>query len=800
MKLPILLLLFISPFASIFSQKIQVMKIESQKPVSGVAVYNTEKTKSGITDFDGIVDISKFSENEEITFQHISHVNISLTKKEILITGNRVYLMINANTLDEVVLSIAKFELRKKEIPQKIVSVTSEDIFFKNPQTSADLLKSSGRVYIQKSQLGGGSPLIRGFSTNRLLIAVDGVRFNSAIFRGGNVQSVISIDPFTIDRTEIVLGPGSVVYGSDAIGGVMNFYTKKPKFSFVDGFSFSGNAVARYSSASNEKTGHIDFNIGMKEWSFLTSVSYTDFDDLKMGKYGLDDYLRYEYVETINGEDVVVINPDPRVQVPTGYDQINTMQKIRYMPSENWDYNFGLFYTTTSEYPRYDRLIRDKNEELLYAIWDYGPQEWLSGNLHISNNSTTFYDKSILVLSYQRFKESRLGRVFGDINLFEYKEKVDAYTAALDFTKKIKNSKLFYGVEYVLNNVNSTGEETNITTGISQAIASRYPDGSSWQSMAVYSSLQLKLSEGVSFQTGIRYNHILLKANFDTSFFDFPFSEANINTGALTGSAGLTWQASDILGWKFNFSTAFRAPNIDDVGKIFDSEPGSVVVPNPDLKPEYAYNGEVGVLFNINEAVKLDFTTYLTILDDALVRRDFSINGETEIEYQGELSNVQAIQNASMAEIYGFEAGLEINFTKQLQLTSQYNFTDGFEKEEDGSKVAVRHVAPQFGNTHLVWKNKKWKFDAFTEYNGQFDFEDLAPSEQNKSYLYAKDKNGNPFSPSWYTVNFGAQYQITKALRINTILENLTNQRYRTYSSGIAAPGLNLIAAMSYKF
>ena len=92
------------------------------------------------------------------------------------------------------------------------------------------------------------------------------------------------------------------------------------------------------------------------------------------------------------------------------------------------------------------------------------------------------------------------------------------------------------------------------------------------------------------------------------------------------------------------------------------------------------------------------------------------------------------------------------------------------------------------------------EIDAFTEYNGQFDFEDLALSEQNKSYLYAKDKNGNPFSPSWYTVNFGAQYQITKALRINTILENLTNQRYRTYSSGIAAPGLNLIAAMSYKF
>jgi len=800
MKLTFTLLLTLFTL-SISAQKIQILSENDQEPISGAVVYNNDKSISGVTDFDGFVDISSFSENEKIFIRHVSHLQLTTTKKKIRNAGNKIILQVNSSTLDEVVLSVSKFGQEKRGVPQQIISVDSRDVLFKNPQTAADLLEDSGQVFVQKSQLGGGSPLIRGFSTNRLLITVDGVRFNTAIFRAGNVQNVISIDPFAIERTEVILGPGSVVYGSDAIGGVMNFYTKKPAFSFEEGTSYSGNAVARYASASNEKTGHIDFNIGSKEWAFLTSVSYTDFDDLRMGKHGPDDYIRTEYVETQNGEDVVVQNDDPLVQRFTGYSQINTMQKIRYMPSETWDFNIGLFYTTTSDYPRYDRLIRRRNGQLRSAEWYYGPQEWLSGNLQVTHKmESALYDESLLTLSYQRFKESRNDRDFGDSALFETDETVNAYTAGWDFTKKLQDVNVFYGLEYVFNKVNSVGQQTDVTTGDSQPDASRYPDGSTWQSIAGYGSLQWQINTELSFQGGLRYNHILVDATFDDRFFDFPFSEANISTGALTGSAGLAWNPNKVIGWRANFSTAFRAPNIDDVGKIFDSEPGSVVVPNPNLDPEYAYTGELGVTFNINDVVKLDLATYMTQLDDALVRRDFAIDGQTEILYQGELSNVQAIQNAAKAEVYGFEAGIEVNFTKQLQLTSQYNITDGFEEDDDGNQNPIRHAAPQFGNTHFIYSNNKWKFDAFGEYNGQFDFEDLAPSQSNNDFLFAKDANGNPFSPNWYTLNFGAQYQITEALQLNATLENITDQRYRPYSSGIAAPGRNLIVSANYKF
>src|SRR5690606_15612855 len=129
--------------------------------------------------------------------------------------------------------------------------------------------------------------------------------------------------------------------------------------------------------------------------------------------------------------------------------------------------------------------------------------------------------------------------------------------------------------------------------------AARYPDGSTWQSYAAYVNMLWKISSKTSLQTGVRYSHFNIDATFDSrpdSYrdYDFPFDEAQINTGNFTGSIGLTYRASDLLSLRTNFATAYRAPNIDDIGKIFDSEPGSVVVPNPDLKAEYSYNGEVG--------------------------------------------------------------------------------------------------------------------------------------------------------------------------------------------------------------
>ena len=655
------------------AQTVIVKEKASKEPIPGVVLYNLKKTKSVITDIDGKAELNVFSENEVIYFQNFLYTKLQLTKSAIVQSNFEIFMTLSVEDLNQVVISASKFEQSKRDIPQSIVSFSAKDIALANPQTSADVLAATGNIFVQKSQLGGGSPIIRGFSTNRLLIAVDGVRMNNAIFRGGNLQNVISIDPFAIQNTEVTLGAGSVVYGSDAIGGVMSFYTKKPQLSYKDDVFLKANAVTRYATANNEKTIHADVNLGYNKWGFLSSISFTDFDDLRMGRHGPDEYLRTQFVETVNGTDILVNNSDPLVQNPTGYNQINLMQKVHFEPADNLKFDLGLHYSATSDFGRYDRLIRPSGSGLRSAEWYYGPQKWFMSNFTVTklSSSSTFYDKIKATVAYQNFKESRIDRNFQSVTRRTRSEQVDALSFNLDLEKKLSNtSSLYYGLEYLYNIVGSEGFETNINTNQNTASLSRYPDGASWQSIAAYTSYKYKPNKKFVFQSGIRYNHIISNANFEANnaFLSLPFNTSEINSGALTGTAGVRWIPNDIIEWNLNASTAFRAPNIDDIGKVFDSEPGSVVVPNNNLRPEYAYGGELGLKLNFNDRVRLDLATYYTFLDNALIRRNFTLNGQSEILYDGELSTVQAIQNASQEYIYGFEIGAEVNFSERLQI------------------------------------------------------------------------------------------------------------------------------------
>ena len=704
--------------------------------------------------------------------------------------------------LDEVVVSANRWKQNSKDIPQKITVITPQKVALQNPQTAADLLTISGKVFMQKSQQGGGSPMIRGFATNRLLYAVDGIRMNTAIFRGGNIQNVISLDAFATEKVEVLFGPNSVMYGSDAIGGVMSFQTLTPQFSSKENAFISGSAVTRYSSANNEKTGHFDVNLGWKKWASVTSISSNDFGDLRMGSHGPEEYLRPFYVQRQNGVDVVITNDDPLVQKPTAYSQINLMQKVRFQPNENWDFQYGLHFSETSSYSRYDRHIRYNNAGLpRYGEFYYGPQKWIMNNLNVTHQSKSkLFDELSLRLAHQFFEESRISRNINNPNREVRTEKVNAYSFNTDFTKSTSTkNKIFYGFEYVLNDVNSTGVNENIVDDISQDGPARYPQAT-WQSIGVYLNDQYKISEKTLFQAGLRYNQFVLKADFDTTFYPFPFTEANLNNGSLTGSAGIVFRPTEKWVISSNVATAFRSPNVDDVGKVFDSEPGSVVIPNPDLEAEYAYNIDLNVAKLLGKNVKIDVSTYYTFLDNALVRRDFTLNGSSEIVYDGELSQVQAIQNAAKANIYGVQFGLDAKLSSGFRFSTDLNFQKGEEELDNGDKSSSRHAAPFFGISRLGYIASKLDFELNVQFSDKLSFEDLAEEERGKPEIYATDSNGNLYSPSWYTLNLKSMYKLNQNFTLTAGLENITDQRYRPYSSGIVSPGKNFILALRAKF
>lgn len=782
------------------SQTVTVVDAEDGKPVSDVAVYNESRSQFCYTNYAGKATLSEFKDSQPVYFQHFSYERVSFTLNELAKAGWVVKLTTRIFEVEEFIVSANRWEQKSDEVPNHISTITIPSVRIQNPQTTADLLALGGDVFVQKSQLGGGSPMLRGFATNRILIIVDGVRMNNAIYREGNIQNVISLDPLTIDRTEIIFGPGATMYGSDALGGVMDFHTRRALYSTGDSTYYKAEGLARYASASDERTYHLDFNTGGKKVSFLTSFSWSDFGHLIMGSWKHPEYLRNEYQARIEGRDTVIINSEPRRQVPSGYSQLNLMNKLRFRAGKYLDINLASHYSRLSDVPRYDRLIQMKGATLRYGDWYYGPQIWMMNSLSASyKKSALMFDEARLTIARQDYQESRHDRKINDLIINEQTEKVGIWSANLDFDKSTENKKglLYYGSEYVYNNIKSTADTRNILTDEVTPAGSRYPNGKNiYNSFSFYGGYKYNPVTELTLSAGARYNFVSLNSEIaDNSFYNFPFTTIDSKNSSVTGALGAVYRPGRETELTINISTGFRAPNLDDLGKVFESAPGILVVPNPDLGPEYLYNIDLGASRNIGDVLLAEVTGFFSYLDNAMVRREFLFNGQSVVEYQGEESAVYAMVNAGYAIVYGAQVRAELKPHQYIRIKSALTLTGGHDDAGD----ALRHVPPVFGATHVIFERSYIRADLYAVYNGSVTYDKLAPSERDKAYMYAVDDDGNPWSPGWFTLNFKSSFNIGNRVVLAAGVENILDLRYRPYSSGIAAPGRNFIFSARVK-
>ncbi len=784
---------------------ITVVNLETGEPIESATISSENSKFFAVTNAKGQADLLSFRYSEKIVIRRLGFKSEIINFSDLKDPNHTLALTPQSTRFEEVIVSAKRWQEEADKIPLKVTVISQEDVALQNPQTAADLLGTSGEVHIQKSQQGGGSPMIRGFSTNRLLYSVDGVRMNTAIFRGGNLQNVISLDPFAIENTEVYFGPGSIIYGSDAIGAVMSFKTLTPQFSLERNPLISGAAVSRVSSANNELTNHFSVKVGWKKWASATSISYHRFGDLRMGtRNGFESYLKPFVIVRADSLDQVVQNTNPLVQNPTGYSQYNIMQKIRFKPNENWDFQYGFHYSETSEYDRIDRLIELQNNGLpVFSVWKYGPQKWMMNNLNVTYSQPNWaFDQASVRLAHQYFEESRIDRRFNHHRLRTQLEEVVAYSVNLDFQKRINHKQqVYYGLEYVLNDVASTGTAVDIRNGNPILVPDRYPQ-SQWTSYAAYLSYQYSFSKKLLVQLGARYNAYDVRSDFTRhlSFYSFDFTTSRIQNAATTGSVGLIFKPVEGTKISWSAGTGFRAPNVDDIGKIFEFTANDINVPNANLKAEYAYNTEINISQLIQDYLKIDVSAYYTYLDNAMVRRAFQVNGQDSILYNGGMRKVYAIQNAAYATVYGFHAGFELKLPGGFGLSSRYNYQLGNEEMDNGNISRSRHASPAFGISRLTYNFGKLNMQFYAVYSAGVSFDNLNEEERQKKFIYAKDENGNPYCPSWYTLNFKAMYQIHPNLAVSAGLENITDQQYRTYSSGVVAPGRNFILSLRANF
>jgi hemoglobin/transferrin/lactoferrin receptor protein len=503
--------------------------------------------------------------------------------------------------LDEMVVSANRIFEPRRTVAQQIKVMGPGSIVNLNVQNTGDLIANSGVVAMQKSQQGGGSPMIRGFEASRVLLVIDGVRMNNAIYRSGHLQNIITMDNTILDRAEILFGPSSTVYGSDALGGVIHFYTRDPELSPTEKTLLKGNAFMRYGSANQEKTGHFDISFGTKKFGSLTSVTMSDIGDLTMGEktnpsYGEQFGVRNQYAVRAedNQSDVLVDNKNPFVQKFSGFKQHDLLQKFTFSPSDRVKHAFNFQYSNSSNVPRYDRLTDPGSGGvgLKYAQWFYGPQKRLLGSYQLSiSNLGKWADGLTATTSYQNVEESRHDRRFNNNIRNNRMEDIDVWGLTVELNKTMGKHSLRYGIDGQFNSLQSTAHKLDITTRVKSPLDTRYPDGDNTMgSLAAFVTHTLRITDLLALNDGVRLGGSWLHSTFvDKTFFPFPYDDINQSYLVGSGNLGIIYTPTS---WKFSFmtSTGYRAPNIDDLAKVFESVPGSdtstgtLVVPNPDLK------------------------------------------------------------------------------------------------------------------------------------------------------------------------------------------------------------------------
>lgn len=791
--------LLFAPIFGFAQHTLEVRDAYTFEQVNGLTIQSNFKVKQiSISNYQlegtGIINVEiQHPDYEKYTFQHPGNGAVEIT----------IYLVPNTQTENETVVSANRSLEKRKDVAQKIQVIRAAEMLFQQQTSMADVLSNSGSVFVQKSQLGGGSPIIRGFETNKVLLVVDGIRMNNAIYRGGHLQNCITLDQANMERVEIVFGPGSVIYGSDAIGGVMSFQTKKPIFSSTDQTLVKSSAYLRAFSAGAGFATNAQVNVANQRFASLTSISYASYGDLRQGskRSAAIGNLGYRpwYVARINGVDSMVVNADSSLQVGSGYSQYDILQKFSFKQKQGMSHHVNLQLSNSSNIDRYDRLTLLSGSKPKFAEWYYGPQFRLLAAYTLElSNATKFYDNARLILAYQGIEESRIDRRFNKATRNHRIENLDIYTLNADFMKKFGSHELRYGAEAFLNLVNSTAYAVDITTGEQTPLDTRYPDGGSrMQGAAIYASHTYEVSDQLIINDGIRLSQVALNAQFnDQTFFPFPFNEIQQNQLALNGNIGLIYMPARKLRMVLNGSTAFRAPNVDDLTKVFESVPGKVIVPNPNLIPEYAFNGELGLQYEIVKNTTIGATTYQTWLTNALTVQKGTFNGADSVLYDGQMSEVLTTTNAGRAKVYGVEAFINTQIAAKWQLFVSYNYTYG-RIATDTIPYPLDHIAPAFGKLSLKYAmlQNKLKMEGYVMYSAAKKLEDYNfVGEDNFAYA---TPNG---MPGWYTLNLRVIYNLNNTFSIQAACENIMDRNYRMFASNISAPGRNFILTFRGSF
>jgi len=817
-------------------QMITVLNNEGEPLIGAYVWLLPDSTVLGQTDPKGKMLINQeLKPMQRLQTSYLGHKDRTLSWREVVRANGLIMVNIDDGLSTLAPIVVGRRDEVYNQLPYQVKIVGQQAIRQAQSLTTADALADLGGIYVQKSQFGGGSPVVRGFEANRVLLVVDGVRMNNAIYRAGHLQNAVTVDPLALDRMELIFGAGALAYGSDAIGGVVHFRTQQPEFQPQTQGAMTGQGAMNFSSAAKAFTLGGKLRYGAENWAGITLLSTTSTSHLRSGAQRPDRYpefgLRNQYIERVGDEDRLVDNGNPNVQIGTAYTQFNILQKLRFRLQDQLELSANLQFSTTTDLPRYDALTeRNVGGALRFARWDYGPQTRALASLRLDDRRpTALYDIATYLLSHQLIEEDRISRRFGDPLEENNLETVNATNLQTDFAKKLGFWTIRYGIDLRYDGVKSEAFFRDINRGPDfrpEGLATRYPSaGSSLAAAGVYLDAGYDLGKNWLLRGGLRLSRQRLSATFSaTDPVEWPAEYLNgINNteSAATAALGIRHEGKT-HGFRALYAQGFRAANIDDFAKFRESN-GFIQVPNLNLQPERSHtleasyrNGKLGGNWWV------ELTAYHSWLRSAIVRRQGTLpDGSRFFISRGDTLFAQTNVNAASARVYGFDVALRWRFTSTLTLLADAHALRGIRRQAapDGLILSLPqdHIPPPYGSFTLRYQNQHWTaglrlrgqlakqpedyaVGEITGSSGNYSFNRLGTSDNLELTPYLPNEARFAGSYGWWTANLFAEYQASDSWTLRFKIDNIFDRHYRTFASGVSAAGIDVGVGLGFTF
>jgi hemoglobin/transferrin/lactoferrin receptor protein len=739
-------------------------------PVRDAHIILEHPPRNDVSDQNGRFELGPLDAGTySIRIEHVSYQTLELEKVNVkpgqITVLDTIFLSTGIYQTENVIITATRTGQKLAEIIPIVTMVNRREIERRNSQTSAEALREESGIFVQKTNHGGGSAIIRGLSSNQILILVDGIRLNNSTYRLGNHQYLTTVDNNMLARIEVVHGPLSVMHGSDALGGTINLVTENPQFS-EGANQINYNFSSLYATADQAKTVHAGINFITSKLVFQSGFSYKNYGDLRQGTTNISNKLK----TGIPGN----------TQKPSAFTAYDFNGKIIYTPGIRQKLIATYQQSRQDDVPRFDKYAYNG-----FNKWLYTPQKRdLLYGVYENKNKLGFINSFRSTFSYHRQQEGREKQKLPQSDLTKELDDVATLGFIFQAQSAYKSHLLNYGLDLYIDQVKSSAQIIDSTQTI-QATRGRFPDGARYNSLGIFLEDEYHFSKAWQLDAGIRYSV------FNT---DFTISQDAVQTDyqkqfrALTGSIGLMFKPNVWSSLSSNFAQGFRAPNLSDLTKYGESKGAVFEVPNLAVKPEEALSLDLNYKVNLPK-LKMVAAVYYMRISDLLISAPDLYKGKPKIISGMDTLNINSKQNAGEAFITGFEWSLRYGFAPGFNFRSNLAYTYG---ENKTARDPVGGIPPFFGLAGLSWQNRDLFLEAYTRF----------AMEQNR---LSKDDLDDPRipiggTPGWLTLNIRAEYKISPLIKVNFALDNILDRLYREHGSGINAPGRNLILGLKIKF